>query len=133
MSLILSMLGGVWGYVAAAVVAGALAASGTYYVVHNVDEVAIGKLKLAASMADTASVKASMAQLQGFITTMHTADAGYQSDMAAVNNAFAIIQKEFNNAKAIAPLPVDCKPDAGRLRVLTDAVGAANAHSAAVK
>ena len=126
MSFILSMLGGVWGYVAAAVVAGALAASGTYYVVHNADEVAIGKLKLAASMADTASVKASMTELQGFITSMHLADAGYQADMAGINDHFATVEKEFANAKISKPLPVDCKPDAGRLRVLTDAVAAAN-------
>jgi uncharacterized coiled-coil DUF342 family protein len=37
------------------------------------------------------------------------------------------LKKELANAKKNSPLPADCKPDADRLRVLKDAVRAANA------
>lgn len=36
------------------------------------------------------------------------------------------LQKELANAKKNRPLPADCRPDADRLRVLKDAITAAN-------
>ena len=128
----LSLLTGVWGYVAAAIVAASLAGSATYYVEHAVEENKVSALKLEASQTKAASATASLTQLQGFISKMQVADTDYGATLGAINNSFVVIKKEFNNAKVVA-LPADCKPDAGRLRVLTDAVGAANAHSAAIK
>lgn len=124
-----------YNWIAAAVLAVALVAGGAaggVYVTHNADTVKLQAVQLADSKAQTASVSASLSQLQGFISTMHTADADYGSDLAAINSQFAALKKELTNA-TLKPLPVDCKPDAGRLRVLSDAVTAANARPTTVK
>lgn len=132
MSLISNVLGGIWGYVAAAVIAAGLATAGTYYVVHNVDVVKLQAVQIADSKAQTASISASLAQLQGFIGTMHAADADYGAELDAINAQFKNLKLELHNA-TLKPLPADCKPDAGRVRVLSDAIAAANAHTAAGK
>lgn len=44
-----------------------------------------------------------------------------------LDTQFHNIKEDFKNAIHATPLPVDCKPDAGRLRSLTAAVNAANA------
>lgn len=104
---------------------------------HYVDAAVYGKqivqLKLDKSEADNKSVTASLNQLQGFIDKMHSSDASYQTDLDAIKKQFATIQQELANAIHSHPLPVDCKPDAGRLRVLTDAVAAANARASSGK
>lgn len=112
----------------------ALAAAGyaSHYVTKAVDDRALAAVQLADSKAQTASVTASLDQLQTFITNMHTADDGYTADITAINNALVVIKKEFNNA-TLKPLAADCRPDAGRLRVLTDAVAAANARASTGK
>ena len=43
-----------------------------------------------------------------------------------LNKQIAELKKELAHAKKNRPLPVDCKPDSDRLRVLADAVTAAN-------
>jgi hypothetical protein len=102
------------------------ASAGTGWGVHKVDTVAYQALQLKQAQADTKSVAASLDQLQGFISTMHTADADYTASLEAIAQNLQLIKKEFADA-TLKPLPVDCKPDAGRLRVLTDAVAKANA------
>lgn len=128
----LSLLSGVWGYVAAAVVAAGLAAGATYYVVHNADVVTLQKVELAQSQAQTKSVASSLNQLQVFISNMHAADSGYNADLSAIHDQFAALEKEFANA-TVKPLPADCRPDAGRMQLLTGAVAAANAGASAGK
>ena len=62
---------------------------------------------------------------------MNAAGAGYQASLAAIDAQFSNLQKGLSNAIAAKPLPVDCKPDAGRVRQLAAAVAAANLHAAA--
>lgn len=131
-SWITGLLGGIWGYVAAAVIAAGLAAGATYYVVHNADVVKLQAVQLADSKAQTVSVTASLTQLQGFISAMDAAGGDYTAALAQINADFAALKKEFADA-TVKPLPADCRPDAGRLRVLTDAVAAANKGAASSK
>ena len=115
-----------YNWIAAAVLALALTgagAAGSYYVTHNVDKAKLEAVQLADSKAQTASVTASLSQLQGFISTMHGADADYQGALATIAANSDALKKEFSNA-TVKALPADCRPDAGRLRVLTDAVAA---------
>lgn len=126
LSLVSSALGGVWGYVAAAAIAGGLAAGACHYVDSKAYGLTISNLKLDASKQQVVSISASLAQLQSFIASMHNADVGYNAALDALAAKFAPLQKELQDAIAAKPLPVDCRPDSGRLRVLTDAVAAAN-------
>ena len=48
---------------------------------------------------------------------------GANADFSVLGTELAIIRKEFKNAKA-TPLPVDCRPDDGRMRSLTRSVDA---------
>lgn len=61
LSLLTSALGGVWGYVAAAAVAGLLAAGGTGYVVHRMDATTLNQVKLDDAQAATKALTASLA------------------------------------------------------------------------
>lgn len=106
------------------------AAYASHYVTKAVDDRAYSALQLSQANKNTADVSASLSQLQGFISNMHAAGDGYQADMAAIKADFANLQKEFHNA-TLKPLPVDCRPDAGRLRLLQDAVSAANKRAGA--
>jgi septal ring factor EnvC (AmiA/AmiB activator) len=121
-----SFLTGIYGYLAAALLAAIISAGGTYYIVHTANAVTISNLKLQQSQAQTASVTASINKLTGFISSMNEAAAGYQSNLDTINANFADLKKGLSNAIKQTPLPVDCRPDASRLSILTAAVAAAN-------
>lgn len=101
------------------------ASAGTGWVTHKVDHDAYVQLQLKQSQADTKSVTNSLNQLENFIAKMNAADAGYGATLTIIAQNLAAIKKEFADA-TLKPLPADCRPDAGRLRVLTDAVERAN-------
>jgi hypothetical protein len=107
-------------------------AAAANYVRGNADQVKYSALELSKAKADTKSVQDSLAQLQGFISTMDAAGGDYTAALATIKAQFATIQKELTNA-LLKPLPADCRPDAGRLRVLTDAVNATRQGAAAAK
>jgi len=127
---VLGSLGGIWGYVAAAVFAAALSVGATHWIDAKGYGITIANLKTDAANQKAANVTAALSQLQGFIDKMHTADAGYSSDLQSIKDAFAALAKDFKNA-TVKPLPLDCKPDIGRVRILSAAVAAANAKAAA--
>lgn len=107
-------------------------AAAANYVRGNADQVKYSALELSKAKADTKSVQDSLAQLQGFITTMDAVGVDYTAALATIKAQFATIQKELRNA-TLKPLPADCRPDAGRLRVLTDAVNATRQGSEPAK
>jgi len=121
---------GVWGYVAALGIGAVVATGATYEVVHNANAVEISQLKTDAANTRAASATAALNQLTGFIDQMHTASNDYAGQLQLIDNRFALIQKGLANARR-TPLPTDCKPDAGRVRSLTDAIAAANGSTAA--
>lgn len=126
----ISLVSGPWGYLAAAVIAAGLAGGGTYYLTSRGYQIEIGKLKLAQAQSQTISVAASLSQLQKFISTMHSAATDYNSSTQILLGRLDALQKEFHNATLAKPLPPDCRPDATRVRLLSEAVAAANATSA---
>jgi len=89
--------------------------------IHTIDA-----LKLAQANTDKANVTASLSQLETYISTMHASEQNYQNSLDAIHADFASIGKGLNNAVKAKPLPVDCVPDADRLRFLTAATAAAN-------
>lgn len=124
-----------YNWIAAAVLAFTLFATGGVIagkVVSDRDQVKYQALQLADSKAQTANISASLAQLQGFIGKMNAADTNYNAQLATIKTQFVTISQELSNALR-TPLPADCKPTADRLRVLTDAVSAANQGPAARK
>lgn len=123
-----SLLGGVYGYAAIALCAGAAASYGTYYIVHNKDQNKILAIELAASKQQSADVSLSLAKLQGFISTANIAATDYGNTVRAIDTQVGFIVKGLNDAIKAKPLPADCKPDASRLRSLQAAVDAAG-HS----
>jgi hypothetical protein len=60
--------------------------------------------------------KAALDDFEAASKRINAAAAGAKVDLSAVNGQLAAIRKDFQNAK---PLPIDCKPDAERVRRLT--------------
>lgn len=87
----------------------------------------IERVKTASAQADLAAARRALEDLQTASTTIRTkADEfnGIQINLGAKLDA---IRKDMKNAK---PLPADCRPDAVRVRSLSNAVDAANAAAA---
>ena len=55
----------------------------------------------------------------------------YLNNSGQMKTQIAVIKKELNDVQKTNPIPADCHPDADRLRIIKDAVTAAN--SAAVQ
>jgi hypothetical protein len=121
-----SLLGGIWGYVIAAALSAALAVGATWYIVGTSKDLTISNLKLAQSHSETVSVSASLAQLQSFIARMNIADKNYADTLDNIDKQFAGVKDALAHVKISVPLPPDCRPDIGRLRVLQSAVDKAN-------
>jgi len=88
----------------------------------------IDRMKTASAQADLASANAALGNLrQAGETIRAKADefAGIQTTLGAKLDA---IRKDLKNAPK---LPADCRPDAGRVRLMSDAVDAAKQAAAA--
>lgn len=67
-----------------------------------------------------------LAQFSKDAAGIHGAAQAYVSQRSDVDAKFAALSKDLKNATKAKPLPVDCKPDAGRVRSLAAAISAAN-------
>lgn len=126
MAWLTNIFGGFWGYLAAAVVAGALAAGGTYYVTSRSYEVMIADMKASQANAEAASATAALDKLKSYVASMDAAGVAYGKDRDALDAKLDALNKEFHNAIKSSPLPADCRPDDMRVRQLTEAVTATN-------
>lgn len=122
----------IWIKIAGFTLALIAAGAATHYVDANVYGNKIAAIQLEDQKQKTADITASLSQLQGFIASMHNADAGYNDELAHIDSQFANLKKGLSNALR-TPLPADCKPDVGRVQSLHAALDAANAHPAAGK
>lgn len=106
------------------------AAGATWFVTSRSYEVVIANQKAdkAESAADNAT--ASLDQLKAFIGNMNAATTGYNNTQGVLYGKIDDLAKDLKNAQSKAPLPVDCKPDADRLRSLAATVSAVNAAAA---
>lgn len=73
MTAILSLLGGLQGYLIAAVVAAAISGGGVWYVTHGLDNAAYATLERDTASAAAASAKADLAALQAFTVKQQSA------------------------------------------------------------
>ena len=77
--------------------------------------------------AQAASATAAMTDLQTAAATINAAANEYAGDAARLNKKLDSIKKVMKNAQ---PLPVDCRPDAVRVREFDAAIDAANEAAA---
>jgi len=83
----------------------------------------IAQAKAARSNEIATQSQEALADLINASKTIKAAADGAHVDVSALNTKLDTIRKEFNDANA-APLPVDCRPDAIRVRKLTSAASA---------
>lgn len=126
MQKIIAFLGGWKGYVAAGLLAGAVAAGGAWWLCSVIKDKEIADLKLIDSNKDRDAYKAGLEAFQKAAQQIADAAAKYGDDRKRLNEEFAKIERGLRDAMAQNPLPVGCKPDAARMRVNSDAVAAAN-------
>jgi len=74
-----------------------------------------------------AGTAAALTDLVTAAGNVKAAAQGYVSARNDLTTAMSAISKDLKNVQKQNPLPVDCRPDAGRLRNLQAAVAAANA------
>lgn len=117
--------GGIYGYITSAAIGGLVSAGAIWYLVHNHYENEITQLKLDAANYQKADVTNALNQLQNFARNINIAEASYQSTLENINSQFNSLHMEFKNATHV-PLPVDCKPDAVRLRYINSAIANTN-------
>lgn len=117
-----TLLLGVWGYVAAAVIA----AAASSWAVHEIDNGAYQSLKANYAAEDAARTAAALKQFTDIANTMHKYAGDFNAANTTLGTTLDTISKDLKNVQAKTPLPNSCHPDAGRLRSLTAAVAAAN-------
>lgn len=76
--------------------------------------------------SDLAAANTALQQFTADTNTIHDAAAAFDSVQFSLNKALVTISRDFNSAIKAHPLPVDCKPDAVRLRSLSAAIAATN-------
>jgi len=87
-------------------------------------ETALSKLKTAQAVEKANQAAGALSTLQADAAAIHKAATEYASIETTLAPKIAALTKELRNAK---PLPVDCRPDAVRVRNLDSAIDAANA------
>ncbi|WP_236903681.1 hypothetical protein [Cupriavidus malaysiensis] len=111
----------------AAVLAGALFAAG--WVTNGWRKDAeLAELTAARAQADVATANQALGELRAAGAGIRARADEYRAIQSTLSTRLDAIQKELKNAK---PLPADCRPDAGRVRMLSNAVDAAKQAAAA--
>lgn len=72
------------------------------------------------------AVRANADHFRGVTKMINEAATEHVRNTDELNKQIAELKKELAHAKKNHPVPADCRPDADRLRVLKDAVRAAN-------
>ena len=119
----MGFLTGIYGYIAAAVIAAA--ASG--WAVHAIDNGSYQSLKAEQASQEAAAAQAALAQIQNWNKQILDAVNGYNAASSDLTGRISTIQRELRNVQAKTPLAADCKPDADRLHALQSAIAASNA------
>lgn len=102
----------------------ALASSlGTWMVTSAVKNGELATLEKQVAERDLSTTVASLNELTGAMQSVHDAATRAATEIGATKTTLANIKKELQHAP---PLPVDCSPDAIRMRSLTDSVNTVN-------
>lgn len=105
--------------------AGTVWATGIYY------KSDIAQLKLERAETHDANTTASLKQFQDTVQKISVAAGQYAAIERNLSVNFDGILKDFKNAAFKNPLPLDCVPDAERLRSAAKAVTVANSYTSA--
>ncbi len=74
----------------------------------------------------TAEIQANADLFAGVSKKVNESAKVYQSNSGQMKSQIAVLKKELNDVQKTNPVPVDCRPDFERMRVIKDAVRAAN-------
>lgn len=118
----LRLLAGWYGYAAAALLAALLASAATA----TVYRLTIAQMERAQANYALVAANAVLNQFTTDANTIHGAAVSFGGIRDDLGSKLATISRDFDRATKAAPLPVDCKPDAVRLRALANAVAATN-------
>lgn len=91
----------------------------------------IAQLKLDAAVTHDRNTSAALKQFQDTVAKISVAAGQYAAIEKSLSANFDGILKDFRNVKFKAPLPLDCLPDAERVRSYSAAVTAANSYTSA--
>jgi len=122
-----TLFGGIWVRLAAAVLGAAIVFGGGVYVGRRWDAVALADVRAEQANQAAANATGALNKLTAYITAMQSASANYTGTRDQLFAKLDSIKKEFHDAVKPAPLPPDCRPDAARVRALSQAVAATNA------
>ena len=70
--------------------------------------------------------EAALANVQADAAVIRTAATEFAAIQSTLTPRMSALTKELHNARTTRPLPVDCRPDAGRVQNLDAAIDAAN-------
>lgn len=118
--------GGWQGTALSAVIAALLSAGAVYYFTALGYRLTIAQMQRDQARAAVLAANASLQQFAADADSIHTSAAIFTKAQLGLDVTFGKISKDFHAATKAAPLPVDCKPDAVRLRALSSAIAAAN-------
>lgn len=122
----LGVIGGWQGYAATAALAALLAGGAACYLTALGYRLTIADLKLAQANAAVQAANQSLKQFETDAAAIHGAAAAFDGARNDLSAKLGTISKDFASAVKSHPLPVDCKPSADRLRLLSGAVAATN-------
>jgi hypothetical protein len=97
----------------------------THWIDANAYGIRIAQLHQAASDRNAINAQNALNTLTAWIDAQHVAQSNYRQSLQNIDAQFSALQKDLANARK-KPLPVDCKPDAGRMSVFAAAIAAAN-------
>jgi hypothetical protein len=128
---VLSFLTGGWkACLASAALSAVLAGGVAWYATSLPYKAEIANMKAAQAQSIAANAQAALKQYAGDAATINAAANGLIAIEQGLNSKFGSLTLDLASHEKAVPLPADCKPDAFRLRVLSDAVAAANAAAA---
>lgn len=116
------LLGGWYGYAAAALAGAAFAVVATAIPYKLI----IAKMQRDSAKAELASTATALAQFKADAAAINGAAQAFTAISANLDKDLSRITREFRNEIAAHPLPADCRPDAVRLRKLSEAIAAIN-------
>jgi hypothetical protein len=99
---------------------------GGFYAGHHWESVALANQKVQDAQKVAADAAAALTRLELFVNSLQAASVQYRTQTDALDAKLTSIEKEFADARS-QPLPIDCKPDALRVRALSAAIAAVNA------
>lgn len=129
---LLSMFSGWHGYAAAAVLSAILASGATFYLTSLGYRLTISQMETAKATEEATAASEALKQFTERAAAIQSAADTFIAAKASLDGRFASINRNLANVIQNAPLPLDCKPDAGRVQSLSEAISAANSAAGQV-